>query len=202
MKCAIPLFILVSACGTDFVPPGGDDPQHAEGEAVYRESCMQCHGDTGEGSVKGPQILSPVIPYATYVTRTGRAQEMGYADAMPAFAGELGDEEISAVLAWLSLPPKPTDGAGLYTRFCGNCHGADAFGGRVGEDLTGEVGEGAGEVMEKVREGHGGTSYGNRTKYMPSWSVAELTNAEVASITSYIALLPPNPNGDGEHDDD
>ncbi|MGE0396589.1 MAG: c-type cytochrome [Kofleriaceae bacterium] len=206
MRVAIPVCITLVAlttlaCGTDFVPPTDDPDQAADGEAVYRETCMQCHGDTGEGSVKGPQILSPVIPYATYVTEQGRGQEMGYADAMPAYAAELTSDEIAAVMAWLSRPAKPTDGAGLYTRFCGNCHGADAYGGRSGEDLTGEVDE-ADEVMEKVREGHGGASYGDRTKYMPSWQDGELTDAEVALITSYIASLPPNPNEGHDDDDD
>lgn len=191
------LFAL-TACGTDFVEPGGDDSQAADGEAVYRENCMQCHGDTGEGSVKGPQILSPVIPYATYVTKQGRAREMGYPDAMPAYAVELGDSEIASVMAWLSQPAKPTDGHGLYTRFCGNCHGADAFGGRTGQDLTREVGEDPDEVIEKVREGEGGSSFHKRTDYMPSWSELEITDDEVALITSYIASLPVNPDDDDE----
>lgn len=203
MKAALAL-LLLAACGTDFEPtPGGgdDDPQVSDGEAIYRERCMMCHGDTGAGSTKGPQILSPVIPYATYVTRTGR-NDMGYPDPMPAFAGELSDAQIGAVLAWLAQAPKPTDGAGLYTRFCGNCHGADAYGGRVEQDLTSEIREEPEELREKVREGEGGNDYGDRTEYMPAWSAGALTDAEIALITSYIASLPPNPNGDGDDDDD
>src|SRR5687768_11853488 len=122
MKHAIPTLLTLAmslcACGTDFAPVGDDDPQTTDGEALYRENCMQCHGDNGDGSVKGPQILSPVIPYATYVTKVGRAQEMGYPDAMPGYSAELTDAEIASIMTWLSQPAKPTDGAGLYTRFC------------------------------------------------------------------------------------
>src|SRR6188474_2174667 len=104
MKTVMFSLVLLAACGTDYAPQGGgdDDPQTADGAALYRENCMMCHGDTGEGSTKGPQILSPVIGYATHVIKTGR-NDMGYQDDMPAFAGPsapdvvLTDAEISAV---------------------------------------------------------------------------------------------------------
>lgn len=202
---ALTSVFVLAACGTDYEPDDGDDdppppsdPTPVDGAATYRDACAQCHGADGDGNDMGPQILSPVVPYATYVIHTGR-DEMGYADPMPSFTGELTDAEITAVLAWLALPPKPTDGAGLYRRFCGNCHGDDAWGGRVDEDLTGKADE-PDEVLEEVREGHHDMRYGEREKYMPAWSASELTNAEVALITGYIASLPPAPDDDDDDD--
>jgi mono/diheme cytochrome c family protein len=191
------ILLLIAACGTDIGTPVSDAPPVVED--AYRAICAGCHGPDGDGTASAPQIRSPVHAYASYVIRNGRGAEMGFAGPMPNYAeGDLPD--LEPIFAWLDRPPHPTDGPTLYTRYCGNCHGADAHGGRVGEDLTHEAREGVDEVLEKVREGHGGSNYGARTKYMPSWSSAELTDADVAAITSYIASLPPGP-GDGDDDD-
>ncbi|NVB79363.1 MAG: c-type cytochrome [Kofleriaceae bacterium] len=189
---------LLGACGTDIGmrDPSDDDGSGGEevsGEELFRENCAMCHGADGGGSMDGPQILSPVKPFATYTVRTGRDKQMGFRDAMPAFGDDvLSDAELSRVLDFLAAAPKPSTGEGLYVRFCGNCHGANAQGGRVGQDVTHELDE----VSEKVREGHGGTNYGARTKYMPSWTSAELTDAEVDLIAAYLATLPPGPGDD------
>jgi mono/diheme cytochrome c family protein len=202
----LPLYFVgfITACGNDSVQSGDDGPDAGpvDGAALFAEHCSSCHGDAGEGTTLAPQILSPVRPYATYVVRAGR-DELEYLDPMTAFDREtLSDGELVAILDFLAAAAKPTTGEGLYTRFCGNCHGANAQGGRSDKDLTHEVDEGVGEVMETVREGHGGADYGDRTEYMPGWSSAELTNADVAAITAYIASLPPGPGDDDDDDDD
>lgn len=178
--------LLIAGCGTDIGAPVVDAPPVVED--VYRAMCAGCHGPDGEGTASAPQIRSPVHAYATYVIRNGRGDEMGFGGPMPAFA----DVELEPIFTWLDRPPHPTDGPTLYTRYCGNCHGADAQGGRVGQDITHEVDE----ILEKVREGHGGSNYGARTKYMPSWSSAELGDADVAAIAGYLASLPPGPGDD------
>lgn len=195
---------LLVACGTDIGArdPAADDESgtvDATGEELFRESCSMCHGVDGAGSMDGPQLMSPVRAFATYVIRNGRDKQMGFKDAMAPFGGDLlSDAELARILDWLSAAPKPVAGEGLYVRFCGNCHGANAQGGRVGKDLTGNLDE----VFEKVRKGHGGTSYGARTKYMPGWLASELTDAEVAAIAAYIGSLPPGPGGDDGEDDE
>ena len=215
------LILLLCACGTDVERPGpggggggsGDeeppppppDPTAAE---LFGEYCSRCHGPDGAGAQSGPQILSPVRAYATYVVRNGRGIEMGFPSGMdPIPVGVLPDAQLDSILSWLAAAPKPTTGQGLYTRYCGNCHGADAWGGRVGQDLTHEVGEhfdddDDDEILEAVREGHARTRYGDRTEYMPSWTAAELSLADVAAITAYIGSLPRNPDDDDDDDDD
>ena len=94
--------------------------------------------------------------------------------------------------------PKPTDGPGLYTRFCANCHGAGGRGAVVG----GIRGESLGEFREKVREGEGGRNYGNRGSYMPAWSAAQLSDAEITKIYEAVNGTPAPTGGEEEEDGD
>lgn len=179
--------LFLVACGTDTAPIQEPDPID-----VFRESCASCHGDDGAGTPAGPQILSPVRGFATHVIRHGRGRELGYADEMPAWDTTLiSDAQLTSILDVLSAAPKPTTGQGLYGRFCGNCHGGDAQGGRVGKDITRETDE----IHEAVREGHHVGQYAD-DEYMPAWSDAELTRAEVTLIAQYLATLPPGPADD------
>jgi mono/diheme cytochrome c family protein len=195
MRFSIRVFatLAVTACGTDSVAPDPTQPP-----AIYLAMCASCHGDTGAGTELGPQIQEPVRGYATYVIRNGRGRELGFVDPMAAFdTAALSDDDLSSILTFLNAQPRPTDGAGLYTRFCGNCHGANAQGGRVGKDITRE----GDELVEAVREGHHAGDYGDRTEYMPAWSTGELSSREVAAIEAYIGTLPPGPGGDDGDDD-
>ena len=175
----------------------------SDGEALFLDRCSACHGPTGEGTPIAPRIQEPVRGYAAYVVRHGRDEEF-YSSTMDPFAtDDLSDEQLDLIVDFLHTPERPADGAGLYGRFCANCHGQDALGGRSGKDLLEEVGEGAGEVLEAVREGHGGSNYGKRTSYMPAWSSSELSSAEVTKIVDYLTTLAPaSPTGGGGDDDD
>lgn len=199
--------LLLAACGTEYQPPasqGSSTPSQAVEK--YMENCSSCHGEHGEGTTDGPQIQNPVRGYATWVIRNGRAVQMpgmGYLDPMPAHDAEVvSDADIKGILDYLSLPAHPTDGEGLYLRFCGNCHGPDASGGRAHESIRGE----ADDAMEKVRGGEGHNNYGAAEKYMPSWSSTELSNAEVDLIVQWLGGRPGGgdcvaPDDDGECDD-
>ncbi len=174
------------ACGNDSgIDPGPDAPPVIDGKTEFLQNCATCHGPDGAGTNMGPQILDPVKPYATYVVRHGR-NEMGYPGGMMLFDPTmLGDTQLNAILDWLASAPKPADGKGLYTRFCANCHGADARGGRTGKNIRLELGE----VTQLVRLGHGGTSYGARTSYMPAWPATAITDAELTLIRNYVGTL-------------
>lgn len=178
---------LIAACGTDIAPTNNaNDPNRpTDGVSLFQLECASCHGD-GSGTEFGPTILNPVPGFATFVVRKGR-NEMGYAGGgMGAFdASVLPDPELDAIIGYLREAPKPTTGEGLYTRFCVNCHGANGKTGRVRKVIVGELGE----IVEKVRQGHGGTNYGARTSYMPRWTAAEITDAELGLIRTYISTL-------------
>ena len=162
---------LASFLGPPDMRPGGP----AE---IFSVTCAGCHGTQGQGSARGPQIQNPVVGFATWVVRNGRSRA-DYRDEMPMYGtNELTPEELTGVLSWLGNVPKPTDGPGLFTRYCANCHGASGSGGPVGVGIRGE----ADELGEIVRQGHGGTNYANRRSYMPRWTAAELSNTDLSKI--------------------
>ena len=167
---------------------GGDDMTGsgtADGAALFADNCAMCHGADGKGTKDGPQILNPVTGYATYVVRHGR-NEMGFPAPMMAFdTTAVSDAELAAILGFLGMAQKPTTGPELYGRFCQNCHGTNGRSGRVGKNIVREVNN----MASIVRAGHGGTSYGSRTSYMPKWSATEITDAELALIKSYVSTL-------------
>ncbi|MCA9528030.1 MAG: c-type cytochrome, partial [Myxococcales bacterium] len=191
---AIEAWLASFLAGPEEVPGGGGgSPQD-----IFAHTCAGCHGASGEGAARGPQIQSPVIPFATWVVRNGRHRP-DFPDAMPPYsANELPDDELDGMLTWLASAPKPTDGPGLYTRFCANCHGAGGRGAVVG----GIRGESLGEFREKVREGEGGRNYGNRGSYMPAWSAAQLSDAEITKIYQAVNGTPAPTGGEEEEDGD
>lgn len=74
----------------------GGDP--AAGATVFSESCAGCHGDTGEGGAGGPDLTT--APLAQ--TEEGTVQQVtNGGGAMPAFGGQLSEEEISDVAAFV-----------------------------------------------------------------------------------------------------
>jgi mono/diheme cytochrome c family protein len=141
------------------------------------EACALCHGPHGEGAgTAAPEIQHEPAGFAQWVVRSGRG-------GMPAHnTANLPDPKLSEIIAYLGTTPRPTTGAALYQDLCASCHGADAAGktGR-GPSLKGE----AASVANRVRIGAGGTNYA-ATNYMPAWTSAELSDAEVQAITTFL----------------
>ena len=193
--------LLLGACGTEYQPTDPPVELPTDGPGIYRAVCASCHGSNGDGTADGPGILNPVRGFASYVVRKGRGlemTEMNYPEAMPSHTTEaLTDAQLGLVLDFLSAAPHPTEGDKLYARFCGNCHGVAATGGRVGKGITDETDE----AREKVREGHHLSDYSDRKEYMPKWSETELTNDELAKIVAFLNTLPGG-GGEGDDDDD
>lgn len=151
----------------------------------FTANCAGCHGATGEGTASAPQIRSPHEGYATWVVRNGR-NTLGYPAPMPSFSeAQLGGNDLDEIFTFLQSQPMPTDGQGLYLRFCGNCHGPTGSGGVVGESAADDA-EDRGEFFEVVRGGKGGSSYGARRDYMPGRGAGELSDAEVEKIRLFL----------------
>lgn len=153
-------------------------PPHARVARIYQTRCESCHGIRGDGNGPASHFLTPRprdfaegdfklrstesgdIPTDEDLERTIRRGIPG--TAMPAFQGQLSDEEVRAVITVLksysprfdmdgpgmplSLPPEPpaddravARGQAVYARqACARCHGAD--------------GRGAGPEAAKVRD--------------------------------------------------
>ncbi len=197
--------LLLAGCAAGSDDPtgqgGGEEQPHQDTPAeAFQKHCSACHGPEGVGSEYGPQIQNPVVDYAMYVTRTGR-NEMGYASGMKGFPAEnIPDEDMLGIIEFLREAKKPKDGEGLYVRFCANCHGAAASGGRVDKALLGEA-EGD-EFAETIREGEGDDDYGDREEYMPSYPSSELTDEEVELIRVYVESLGPGEDDDEEEEEE
>lgn len=84
------------------------------------------------------------------------------------------------------MAAKPTTGMGLYKDFCMACHDPDARGTTVGQTIRGKTAE---VLIQNVRGGHHAGEFSNRTSYMPKWSSAQLTDAEIRLIHTYVSTL-------------
>ena len=83
--------LLLTACGGDDEPAG----EASLGQTVYSDNCASCHGPDGEGGT-GPQLGDGAVEEnltldeQLEVIREGR-------NGMPAWGGDLSEEEIEAV---------------------------------------------------------------------------------------------------------
>jgi ubiquinol-cytochrome c reductase cytochrome c subunit len=182
---ALTVSMVANACGsgqdrTDAVPfvPDGDT-----GAPPAFTICAACHGPDGAGTKLGPELLHPRRDQATWVVRNGR-EGRGFPGPMAAYpSATISDQQLTEILDWLSSPPRPSDGRGLYLDFCGNCHGADGRGGVVGQIAAGKS---IATIVTKVRTGHGGQAYAVRTAYMPKFTTDDLSDVELQAIESFL----------------
>lgn len=135
------------------VPRQADRPQEelvAEGLALYRTSCISCHGVDGQGqrapdgALRGPSLEDAGPAGAYYQLTTGR-MPIGNPDDLPqrkepAFS----PDEIEALLAYLDtitegpevpdVDPEAGDlahGGELFRESCQSCHSATGAGGAL-----------------------------------------------------------------------
>ena len=94
-------------------PPESPSPRN--GESVYQQRCMGCHGATGEGVGRAP----PLWGMGSYSRGAGLHRNellAGFVRAnMPLGAPNLTDQEAWDVSAWINLqlrPPDPRKGLG------------------------------------------------------------------------------------------
>lgn len=172
---------------------GGDDDgadmgaAMAEAPMAYNQICSSCHGPDGEGTSLGPDIRNPADwGYGAYVVRNGRGEMDEFASPMSAYSADIIDDvTLDEVWTWLGAAAKPADGAGLFARFCANCHDADGSGGRAEH----AVGIDQAEIRASVREGNGGENYGASTEFMPAFGTDLITDAELDLIVEHIGTL-------------
>lgn len=172
------------------IPDAGvEEPQEETGELLYKQRCGSCHGVSGEGSELAYQIRSPVRAYASWVVRNGRDEHTYPAGMTPISSASLNDTQLNKVFDYLHAVEMPTDGQGLYRRFCGNCHGRHGEGGRSDENIIEKALEDPEEIEEAIREGHGRNKFSDPEEYMPAWRSNELSNVQVKAITDYLRIV-------------
>ena len=145
--------------------------------------CVVCHGPEGAGTDKGPEIQHPVIDFSTFVIRNGRTHP-SYKEPMPKFPVEqISALQLEGIFNFLAARPKPPTGAELYKDYCLNCHGADGKGGVTMRDISAQP---VAAFIEDSRAGHHPGEFENRREYMPKWTAAELSDAELRLIFAYV----------------
>jgi mono/diheme cytochrome c family protein len=66
--------------------------------------------------------------------------------------------------------------------YCGNCHGADGKGGPTGRGILNELAK----LKSQVRAGAHLTQFGMRKEYMPAFTTAQISDAELNLIYTYV----------------
>jgi len=90
--------LLVSSLAFQAAVPG------VNGAAIFKKNCMMCHGTDGKGfpALKTPNFTDPKWQSSTKDKEMREVIKNGKkGTAMPAFGGQLKDEEISAVVAYV-----------------------------------------------------------------------------------------------------
>jgi mono/diheme cytochrome c family protein len=164
---------------------GGSGPAPSEGQALYDKQCGACHGAQGVGAVLGPEIQHPLRDYGKWVVRNGRAETSFLKPMEKLGADVVSDAQLELIFDYVSEPPEPTTGSGLYADYCANCHGADAAGGPTDRNILNELDK----VDELVRDGHNKGQYQMRHDSMPSFPTDIVSDSELMLIKSHIESL-------------
>lgn len=99
------LVLVISACGGSDDDSSSDDPDESEktaqsgdatnGEDIYDNNCMSCHGADGEGD-SGPDLQQE----GDYDAVVDQVKKGG--GGMPAFEDDLSESEINDVAAFIT----------------------------------------------------------------------------------------------------
>ena len=169
---------------TDESGSSGSSGGAAPGQVLFEETCAICHGVDAQGTMTGYELRHPVREYATWVVRNGRpGLEFENSAMLPFGPDAIPDEALEEVWDYLDAFPQPLTGEGLYLDYCGNCHGAEADGGSVEQDVTHADRD---EIWETVREGKHTSELGERNEYMPAFDETVLTDDEIDLIVDYV----------------
>ncbi|HZD05897.1 MAG TPA: c-type cytochrome, partial [Longimicrobiales bacterium] len=167
--------------------------QAADGSAVFAQQCARCHGNQGEGALEGPS-LHALLDTQEAVAGVAGIVRSGYGE-MPAFADELSEAQIQAVadyvISQFGTSGDVPEGGALYRLNCAGCHGAATRGGALiysDHNAPHLLDAPTPDVAAAVRSGPG---------TMPAFNEGALTDAQLASISAYVAVLesPPRPGG-------
>lgn len=155
------------------------------GEELYTQLCASCHGPEAEGTALGYELRHIDHGYAGWILRNGRTgSELAPSVMAPFTTAQLADSDAEKIFDYLDAFPAPTTGEELYLDYCRNCHGIDASGGETGLDIREELSQ-----LPLILRNGGRGSYGERDRYMPVWTEAQISDEDGAAIAAYIEGL-------------
>ncbi len=170
------------------------------GGIVFKSYCILCHGEIGDGIARASKLYAPeklIIGkmdrdgYESIVRKGGAG--VGRSEYMPPWEGELTEEQISDVVAYLSmLGDGVARGEVVYKTNCVLCHGVSADGkGRVSvlydPKPSNLIRSDKNTQYKMLIVTKGGEILG-RSAVMPPWGL-QLSAQEIKDVVNYIDTL-------------
>jgi ubiquinol-cytochrome c reductase cytochrome c subunit len=170
------------------------------GRDLYLADCAWCHGNVGEGTVRGPSLIGVGAASTDFMLSTGRMPIHTPEDNPPRRSPAYGRAQIDALVDYVASLgagiPVPavdpaagdlTEGARLYEINCAACHSSTGIGGALTQGLEAPsiLDSTPVEIAEAMRIGGAGVFSGNMPKFGPD----QFEQRDVDSIVSYILFL-------------
>ena len=170
------------------------------GEIVYRNYCILCHGERGDGVSRGAKLYgssilslkSNSIEYNEKIIRLG-GKAIGQSGVMPGWEDELSPEQIDDVIEYLHLVKKPDlRGGVVFKTNCILCHGINGDGkGRASvlfdpppANLTLSD---KNDEYKKLIITRGGKAMG-RSEEMPIWG-EQISEQQIDDLVAYLRTI-------------
>ncbi len=170
------------------------------GSIVFKFYCQLCHGERGDGTSRaarnyenGLLAIKPGTPdYYEKIIREG-GEALGKSVYMPPWQEELSAEQISDVIAYLSIVPDTVArGRAVFKTNCILCHGTKGDGnGRASRlynpppaNLTRSD---KNDMYKKMIITMGGEAMG-RSRFMPVWG-EQLSEQEIEDVVAYLRTI-------------
>jgi ubiquinol-cytochrome c reductase cytochrome c subunit len=222
---ALPLALAAcsSGYGEDrgpYRPPGiARVGEPVTGEELYLRDCAWCHGDEGEGTDRGPDVISGTNGPAMndFMLSSGRMPIEHHRAKSIRRTPAYSQEQIDAIVAYMRTFDAPgpeipevelegdlADGLALYQENCAACHSTTGIGGALTPGRDPDV-EGvlAGRTSLVAPSLHGSSAIeiaeamrvGPGT--MPVFAEETLPDEDLSAITRYVLYLqdPADPGG-------
>ncbi len=170
------------------------------GGIVFKSYCTLCHGEIGDGIARASKLYGPEMLIIGRMDREGYESivrkggvGVGRSEYMPPWEGELTEEQISDVVAYLTtLGDGVARGEVVYKTNCVLCHGVNADGkGRVSvlydPKPSNLIRSDKNTQYKMMIVTEGGELLG-RSAVMPPWGL-QLSEREIKDVVSYIDTL-------------
>ncbi|SDH11200.1 ubiquinol-cytochrome c reductase cytochrome c subunit [Lentzea fradiae] len=185
-----------------------EDALVRQGEQIYLNTCMSCHGKSLEGvEGRGPSLIGVGDAAVYFQTSSGRmpmSRQEAQAIRKPA---KLSPEEINALMAYITAnggegPEKPAQsgealrgdnparGGELFRLNCASCHN---FTGRGGALSSGKFAP----ALDGVSEEQIYTAMLSGPQNMPKFGERQLTPEEKKDIIAYVKSVTDGKNNSG-----
>jgi ubiquinol-cytochrome c reductase cytochrome c subunit len=184
-----------------------DSAKVREGQLIYNNTCISCHGDNLEGvQGRGPSLVGIGEAAVYFQTETGRMPAVQQGAQMDEKPRVLTPDEIDKLMAFIhsrgggpTMPKErgeelrgtdPARGGELFRLNCASCHN---FTGRGGALSSGKFAPDLDGVNEEVIY----TAMLSGPESMPKFSERQLTPEEKKDIIAYVKSVTDGKNNPG-----